>query len=213
MGPDEAKFTVQKTFLTKSSAFFETCCNGKWKEGETKTIPLPEDDPETFSTYLQWLYTGEVVVADGQDEDVPKDLETRVERTRPYYMSIMALAGFADKYNDVAFSNAVNDLLLNIMHKFRIGPGAACLIKAYCTLPKGSTTLALLADHFAAYADPEQLENDVSKYPPAFLGQVWITMRRRHKQCPVRVPSTKTLCYYQEHNEEVPKTAWCVISM
>lgn len=33
---------------------------GEWKEAQERTIPLPEDDPEVFSVYQQWLYGGRI---------------------------------------------------------------------------------------------------------------------------------------------------------
>lgn len=106
---------MPKAFLTKSSDFSKACCNGEWKESQTKTIELPETEADTFSIYDQWLCTGALVVCERDQEKLAIDPENVQERravVREFYGPLVSLAVFADTFGDVALSNAVTDLTL-----------------------------------------------------------------------------------------------------
>jgi len=51
------KFTVHKALLCESSDFFKKGFMGGFKEAQEKEMSLPEDNPEAFSLFLDWLYT------------------------------------------------------------------------------------------------------------------------------------------------------------
>lgn len=58
VGTDEKEYTIHKDLLCKSSAFFERALDGHFSEAQTKTIRLPEDEPDIFNILVDWLYTG-----------------------------------------------------------------------------------------------------------------------------------------------------------
>jgi hypothetical protein len=45
-----------------------TATSGKWKEAKDKEIFLPDTDPKIFAIYTHWIYTGEIVPEDDDDE-------------------------------------------------------------------------------------------------------------------------------------------------
>lgn len=57
VGPDKTAFEVPISHLVTTN-FFAKALNGKFKEGVTKIIELPEDDVLAFKLYLLWLYAG-----------------------------------------------------------------------------------------------------------------------------------------------------------
>ncbi|KAK3054881.1 hypothetical protein LTR09_004039 [Extremus antarcticus] len=54
----ETKYIIHKDLLTSASPFFAAALNGTFAEGLDQTVRLPEEKPEIFEWFLQWLYTG-----------------------------------------------------------------------------------------------------------------------------------------------------------
>jgi BTB/POZ domain len=57
VGPAKASFSVHKNLVCKISPFFRGACNSLFKEALNDEIYLPEQDPEAFDIFLEWLYT------------------------------------------------------------------------------------------------------------------------------------------------------------
>ncbi|KAI9684970.1 MAG: hypothetical protein M1820_010862 [Bogoriella megaspora] len=58
--PEEYEtFYIYEKLACRSSGFFRAACNRYWKEGATRVIELPEDDPNIFALFVQWMFTGE----------------------------------------------------------------------------------------------------------------------------------------------------------
>ncbi|KAK4556338.1 hypothetical protein LTR86_006482 [Recurvomyces mirabilis] len=56
-------YAVHKELLTSASPFFAAALNGTFAEGLDQAVKLPEEKPEIFEWFLQWLYTGSLSVA------------------------------------------------------------------------------------------------------------------------------------------------------
>lgn len=56
VGPESQRFDLHKGLICARSDFFRAALNGHFKEAEGK-IELPEQDPETFKYFVNWLYT------------------------------------------------------------------------------------------------------------------------------------------------------------
>ena len=66
IGLDEARYLVHKDVICPASPFFERCLQHDMKESSTKTVRLPEDDPQAFAVILEWVYDrGRPVVKGG----------------------------------------------------------------------------------------------------------------------------------------------------
>ncbi|KAL8715991.1 MAG: hypothetical protein Q9220_000658 [cf. Caloplaca sp. 1 TL-2023] len=61
-GEERESWTVHTKLLTHASSFFASAFNGSFSEAATKSIELPEDDPDAFRLFVQWLYTGKFVM-------------------------------------------------------------------------------------------------------------------------------------------------------
>ena len=54
----ETKYLIHQELLTAASPFFAAALDGTFAEGLDQTVRLPEEKPEIFEWFLQWLYTG-----------------------------------------------------------------------------------------------------------------------------------------------------------
>lgn len=88
VGSSKVKFSVHKEMLCGVSSFFKSALNGSFREGREQTITLPEDDPDIFDLFVQWLYTKnyEIQGSDG-----------RLDQT--FYTEAVQLYCLADKYD------------------------------------------------------------------------------------------------------------------
>jgi hypothetical protein len=51
-------FSVHEHLLIEYAEYFRAALEpGRWQEGTTKTVKMPEDKPEVFDLYVSWLYT------------------------------------------------------------------------------------------------------------------------------------------------------------
>lgn len=55
-------YMVHKELLTSASPFFAAALTSTFAEGLDQTVRLPEEKPEIFEWFLQWLYTGSLTV-------------------------------------------------------------------------------------------------------------------------------------------------------
>lgn len=58
VGPDHVKFEIHKALLCHRSAYFKGALTGRFKEAREGIVTLEDEDPETFSRFHAWLYTG-----------------------------------------------------------------------------------------------------------------------------------------------------------
>ncbi|KAF2827359.1 hypothetical protein CC86DRAFT_209933 [Ophiobolus disseminans] len=68
--PNHKRFLVHEGLLCARFEFFKRAMNGNWAEREERLIKLPEDDPETFATYINVVYTNRVATNPSSE---PKD--------------------------------------------------------------------------------------------------------------------------------------------
>lgn len=57
VGGEQATFYVYRNVICNSSPFFKAALSGTFKEAGEGKVVLPEDDPEVFEQFLQWIYT------------------------------------------------------------------------------------------------------------------------------------------------------------
>lgn len=63
----QMRYLIHKELLTSASPFFAAALNGAFAEGLDQAVRLPEEKPEIFEWFIQWLYTGSLTVANPQD--------------------------------------------------------------------------------------------------------------------------------------------------
>src|SRR6202012_3268578 len=56
VGATGHEFSIYKNPLYASTKFFERAIEGPFKEGVAREITLPDDEPEVFAFFCDWLY-------------------------------------------------------------------------------------------------------------------------------------------------------------
>jgi hypothetical protein len=57
VGPKKLEMLVHVNFISRDSEFFQIALEKKWCKGQTRTIALPEDNHETMTNYINFVYT------------------------------------------------------------------------------------------------------------------------------------------------------------
>ena len=211
VGSEGKRFTVRRCLLTKSSDFFQACSRGEWQEVSTKTTSLPEVDVESFSTYLQWLYTGAIVVSEDDitDETDMRSLQKKeTERFRLRHLTpLLKLAVLADRLGDAQLSNSASDTLIQVVETIKVGPNLADIHLVYKQLPDNSTFRRLLVDMFNTKCNVKFLIENQAHLPAAFIFDLMVGLReeRRIWKSGVGTRYSGDRCQYHQHNDKVPK--------
>lgn len=194
---------MPKELLAKSSEFFHSACNQDWKEKKTKTIDLHDTPFEIFSIYLQWIYTGELVVS---DEMAPATTDSDVSAHHAFYGVLYKIAIdlyiFADSMMDISLQNQVMDLLQATLFSSEVSLGleeAKQMVgetMAKCPLRR------LLVDSVCAHAEGDWFEifgNDLPVEIMVELLAAFAAIRKSNKAavCPTKAPK----CTYHVHDE------------
>ncbi|KAH9825850.1 PAB1-binding protein 2 [Teratosphaeria destructans] len=67
----KTRFMVHKELLTAASPFFDAALNSTFAEGMDNQVKLPEEKPDSFEWFLQWLYTGSLTSPHARFDDGP----------------------------------------------------------------------------------------------------------------------------------------------
>ena len=127
----ETKYLIHKELLTSASPFFAAALNSTFAEGMDQTVRLPEEKPEIFEWFLQWLYTGTLktpvprcyyltnptshapmlpslhALPDLADHDIRTDGDLRNSQGSPKYFLLLDLYALSDRLLTTPLTNHV----------------------------------------------------------------------------------------------------------
>ena len=72
VGPQGAATTwhLPKALLTHKSPFFAAALNGSFAEAKMNSVTMPDDDPNIFRLWVQWLFVGNITCQISGIEDI-----------------------------------------------------------------------------------------------------------------------------------------------
>jgi hypothetical protein len=125
--PEHKDFIAHESFLTSRSEFFRRALNGNWKEAETRTISLPDDDHRIFDIYMNFVYTGQFITTrKSQEEHSSLDFRTWCTFMVKEYDDMFCVYVLAEKFQDIATKNTVIAALIEMMHLEHKEDGWTC---------------------------------------------------------------------------------------
>ncbi len=172
VGDAKNEFHIHQNLLCGASTFFDAAFTSKFKEGSEKKMTLPEDDPEIFGAFVQWLYH--------QYYEVPaSDLSHEPAR---YLTQTMQLFILADKHGVTKLKNGIIDALVRNAQLKKTPPSHFAIHQIYEFTPPSSGIRVLLADWYACHAAPwwlqEPTTNTWLREHPDFAADVIAAMAR-----------------------------------
>jgi hypothetical protein len=75
VGRKRKEFNVHKKLICDASKFFRDAFTGAFKEGQEGTMYMPEDDPDVFACFVDWLYRNPLPVVEDTVDSPKKAVE------------------------------------------------------------------------------------------------------------------------------------------
>ncbi|KAK5683356.1 hypothetical protein LTS10_004887 [Elasticomyces elasticus] len=196
VGVEEEKFVLHASIATKHSKFFQAACNGGFKEAQEKVIHLPEVQPATFRAYVQWIYSGAVVVTDFEEHKT--DVKGRSCRE-----SLVKLYILADIIAHTLLRNKTIDEYVASCRSTEYGTNPALIKVAYKQCPAGSMLRKLFVDENVYFSTDRVawLQEERDQFPVEFLRDLVVAMAGKTDALG---DPWETSCEYHEHGDEFP---------
>ena len=198
VGPDETVFTVPRSVLCNVSPFFDAGFSKSWKENEEKSMKLPESDPNIFSTFLHWAFTGQIEL--DVEESVPED--GMEDWTILFELYIMG-----DTFGSKRLKNQVMDRLDAVSEATDVLPGYWDIRDVYANVPSNAKLIEWLIDQMVYEADGSFFEPEAVLSMPNLYAEI---LQRYATRCrdgeSMLLPEDRSKkCYYHEHDESTPE--------
>lgn len=130
--------------LSSVSPYFENAFKGSFREATEKQIGLPNVEPDTFSIYVEWWNSYQIVDTDGK--------AFNGENTKPgtsRRLILLKLYVFADEYDNPQLRRDVLHVFVRYTNKCTEYGIFETVSEAYDRLPSNSPLLRFLVDHYA----------------------------------------------------------------
>ncbi|KAE8449972.1 hypothetical protein EG329_007111 [Mollisiaceae sp. DMI_Dod_QoI] len=128
VGPQQKHFKVHKKLLCKKVPYFHKMFLGGFKEAIEHTARLPDDDPDVFDLFLDWLYRGDLH---------PADMSKQPPASSPV-PKLIELYGFAEK---ICMNDLIDYTMTSIITRSRhdkVMPRLSSIKLAYQVTSPGS---------------------------------------------------------------------------
>ncbi|KAF2717852.1 hypothetical protein K431DRAFT_206210, partial [Polychaeton citri CBS 116435] len=173
------QFLVHKELLTAASPFFAAALNGTFAEGLDQTVRLPEEKPDIFEWFLQWLYTGSLTMpADGIVSEAQIDGDLRNSHGSPKYFLLLDLYALSDRLLTTPLSNHIVSTLARLSESTNSVPTPSDTWILYDNIRDSSPLRALVLDLFAYKKTDRLLETHKDEWHPRFLRELVVKLKR-----------------------------------
>lgn len=173
VGPEEVNFVLHKDVACKRSNFFATAYSEQWSE-PYRLAKLPEHSPETFSVYMNCIYTGS-----RSDSKASSSLEDASDGSREdsasddRMTSLIHLYILADKLGDLNTGNTTIDEMETIFDPQEYGPTPEVVNLGCTSTPRNSPLRRLMRDCYVHGFDGSTVKREgKGDVPGEFLLEV-----------------------------------------
>ncbi|KAK4612087.1 hypothetical protein CLAFUW4_12950 [Fulvia fulva] len=201
-----SQYLVHKELLAGASPFFAAALNGTFAEGLEQVVRLPEEKPETWEWFLQWLYTGtlttqptasEIVSASqhrargagpghaaGQRQgqapcyDLHLDGDLRNQQGSPKYFLLLDLYALSDRMLTTPLSNHVLSTIARLSEQTNSVPTPSDTWILYDGIRESAPLRKLVLDLFAYKKTDKLLETHKDEWHPRFLRELVVKLKR-----------------------------------
>ncbi|KAK6442997.1 hypothetical protein LTR95_000710 [Oleoguttula sp. CCFEE 5521] len=201
-GPKGAvSYLVHKELLCSASPFFAAALNSTFAEGLDQTVRLPEEKPEIFEWFLQWLYTGSMTTP-GPAYQVPHlqtaaqvpgaltpwsslvladaqaDGELRNHAGSPKYFLLIDLYGLSDRLLTTPLSNHILSTIARLSEATNSVPTPSDTRIVYEQIRATAPLKNLILDLFAYKKTDKLLATHKDEWHAKFLRELVVKLKR-----------------------------------
>ncbi|KAF2641294.1 hypothetical protein P280DRAFT_517500 [Massarina eburnea CBS 473.64] len=116
VGEDKRSFKIHEDAICNRSEFFRNSMKAEWAtmRPDPRVIELPEDDPEAFSLYRTWLYSGQLAILPdassiSTDSNSSSSNSSINDTTPEHYHTLAYAYVLGERLLDIPFKNAIVD--------------------------------------------------------------------------------------------------------
>lgn len=193
-------YLVHKELLVSASPFFAAALNGAFAEGLDQAVRLPEEKPETFEWFLQWLYTGSLTThASGVHyshlpsipphpsmlpasqfimADARADGELRNSQGSPKYFLLIDLYGLSDRLLTPELNNHILNTIARLSETTNSVPTPSDTKILYEQIRENSPLRVLILDLFAYKKTDKLLATHKDDWHARFLRDLCVKLKR-----------------------------------
>lgn len=182
--------------LKRHSDFFKAALSNKWREAGDGQVQLPEDYPQTFEAFANFVYSGHLSVPqDNSSSDHTKEL-----------MAITSCWLLGDKLLSQAFKDASVDRLAELVLRARCYPTIELHrnLYRYSDLPSGLKRLLVDFAVFRWEVTDFQVTPRVSAEAAFFADTTIRALGVTPEDRSGREPWDRARCKYHDHGEKTP---------
>lgn len=204
-GRGQTKYLVHKELLTGASPFFAAALNSTFAEGMEQVVRLPEEKPDSFEWFLQWLYTGSLTVPHTAPVDVHwgfvghppfdhplhnnymrvqseamarSDGDLRNHQGSPKYFLLVDLYSLSDRLLTTPLNNLILSTIARLSEATNSVPTPSDTWLLYDNIRENSAMRTLILDLFAYKKTDKLLETHKDEWHPRFLRELVVKLKR-----------------------------------
>jgi poly(rC)-binding protein 2/3/4 len=202
----QTRYLVHKELLTSASPFFAAALNSTFAEGMEQVVRLPEEKPESFEWFLQWLYTGTLITRPPSFDRIylarPEYIRGSPQSPRhslplsvlaleshldgdlrniagsPKYFLLLDLYALSDRLLTTPLSNHILSTIARLSESTNSVPTPSDTWILYDTIQDSSPLRALILDLFAYKKTDKLLETHKDDWHPQFLRELVVKLKR-----------------------------------
>ena len=200
----ETKYLIHKELLTSASPFFAAALNSTFAEGMDQTVRLPEEKPEIFEWFLQWLYTGTLktpvprcnntsngiptgpmmpthspgALSELTEYDIRSDGDLRNNQGSPKYFLLLDLYALSDRLLTSQLTNHILSTIARLSESTNSVPTPSDTWILYDTIRETASIRTLILDLFAYKKTDRLLETHKDEWHPKFLRELCVKLKR-----------------------------------
>lgn len=160
-------FVIYEGLLAHYSSYFRAALKKEWLGEGTRSLSLPEDNPETFNFFYHWLYTGKLYTKPAAKGEIPMEP-----------LTICDVYIFGDMRGIPELCNSAIDLLYQRIRQLQCFP-VYILKHVYGNTPDNAALRKLLVDLKVGHS-PFGEKSTCDAFPPRFLHEVLQTLSREN---------------------------------
>lgn len=177
------EFFIHRSLLTRNSRFFTAALDGQFKEGNTQVVNFPEESPDTFAFFAQWLYTHDLKheALDVTEQSSVQGNEGSRKATKPAYFKLLHLYALADRLGVEAIRNEIVNKVMSLAEETNSVPTPTDTWVLYENIRDGAPIRKLVVDLFACMHTNTLLDTHEDDWHERFLRDLVLRLRRKPK--------------------------------
>jgi hypothetical protein len=179
VGPEKTKFLIHKDVAVAHSPFFAAALNGRFIEGSSAQLHLPDVEPKIFEHIVTWFYQQRL-----------ENTSVFVKDGKPTYFTLLDIYSLADQLCIEALRNAVIDLIADLADQTNSVPTPTDTTLLYENIRDNAPIRRLVLDLFAFKKTDNLVASHPDPWHPSFL---------RELICKLKRPGLSTLTRHDLH--------------